>query len=181
MSMTTNKKEEEEKGGIISVEGQNNEAIYLYSILPEAFISEHGLLNVSVVGKFMDNETDKDDNLIVDSFEANPEFVHLLHELLGNLGKRSPALITQATRQQEGSWVYIIDQRVTDTSAAIAPKDIIGGFKVENRKLGEYAGNPGHVLLTKKGIFQIGLELKTELINFIKSQYTPKEEKPTSH
>jgi len=179
--MTTNKKEQEEKGGIISVEGQNNEAIYLYSILPEDFISEHGLLNVSVVGKFMDNETDKDDNLVVDSFEANPDFVYLLHELLGDLGKHSPALIAQATRQQEDSWVYIIDKRVKDTSAAIAPEDIIGGFKVENAKLGEYAGNPRHVLLTKHGIFQIGVALKAELINFIKSQYRSKEENPTSH
>jgi hypothetical protein len=180
MSIAKNKKEEEEKGGIISVEGQNDESTYLYCILPQAFISEHGLLNVAVVGKFLDTQTDKDDNLVVDSFEANPDFVHLLHQLLGDLGRQSKALIMQATRQQEDSWVYIIDQRVKDTSAAIAPEDIIGGFKVKNGKLDEYAGNPGHVLLTKEGIFQIGSELKTELIHFIKSQYTPKEQNPSA-
>lgn len=164
---------EEDKGGIISVEGKNGEETYLYSILSEHFISEHGLLNIAVVGSFLDNKTDNSGNLVVDSFQANPEFLHFLHELLGTIGRHSNALITQATQQAEGSWVYLIDQRVADMGAAIPPKDIIGGFKVEDGKLGEYAGNPSHVLLTEDGIFKLGASLKTELVNIIKSKYKP--------
>jgi hypothetical protein len=164
---------EEDKGGIINVEGKNGEETYLYSILPEDFISEHGLLNLAVVGRFLDNKTDDKGSLVVDSFQANPDFLHFLHEMLGSIGRQSNALITQASQQEEGSWVYLIDQRVADMNAAIPPKDIIGGFKVEEGKLGEYAGNPSHILLTEDGIFKLGATLKTELINIIKSKYKP--------
>ena len=164
---------EEEKGGMISVAGENNEETYLYSILPEDFISEHGLINMSVVGGFTDNKKDRDGNLVVDSFQENPEFVSLLHQFLENFGRYSEIVLSQLPHQEEGSWVYLIDQRVADLSAAIDPKDIIGGFKVEDGKLGEYAGNPTHELLTKEGIFMIGVKLKQELISFIKSKYKP--------
>ena len=171
--MSVEKNKEEEKGGIINVTDKDNEEIYLYSILPEKFISEQGLLNLAVVGRFKDNQRDEEDNLVVDSFEANPDFINLFHEFLDSMGRYSSELITQATRQAEDSWVYMIDQRVEDVNAQIAPEDIIGGFKVENGKLGEYAGNPGHILLSNKGIFKIGIQLKQELINLIMSKYKP--------
>jgi len=164
---------EEEKGGVISVAGKDNEETYLYSILPEDFISENGLMNISVVGGFTDNKKDSEGNLVVDSFQANPEFVNLLHQFLENFGRYSDVVLSQLPHKEEGSWVYLIDQRVADLSAAIEPKDIIGGFKVEDSKLGEYAGNPSHELITKEGIFMIGVKLKQELINFIKSKYKP--------
>lgn len=164
---------EEEKGGMVSVTDKDNEETYLYSILPEDFISEHGLMNMSVVGGFTDNERDKEGNLVVDSFQENPEFVNLLHQFLENFGRYSEVVLSQLPQHEEGSWVYLVDQRVADLSAAIAPKDIIGGYKVEDGKLGEYAGNPSHELLTDEGIFMIGVKLKQELINFIKSKYKP--------
>ncbi len=171
--MSVKKNKEEEQGGIINITNKDNEDIYLYSILPEKFISEQGLLNLAVVGRFKDNQRDEKGNLVVDSFEANPDFIHLFHEFLDGMGRYSSALITQATRQAEGSWVYVIDQRVEDVNAKIASEDIIGGFKVEKGKLGEYAGNPGHILLSNKGIFKIGVQLKQELINLIMSKYKP--------
>lgn len=171
--MSSVKNKEEEKGGIINVTGSNNEEMYLYSILPEDFISENGLLNIAVVGKFTDNEIDNKGNLVVDSFQANQEFVNFFHEFLSGMGRYSNTLSTQASQQEENSWVYMIDQRVKDVNAKIDAKDIIGGFKVEKGKLGEYAGNPSHILLTDEGIFQIGIELKAELINIIKSKYKP--------
>ena len=171
--MSVKKNKEEEQGGIINITDKDNKEIYLYSILPEKFISEQGLLNLAVVGRFKDNQRDEKGNLVVDSFEANPDFIHLFHEFLDGMGRYSSALITQATRQAEGSWVYVIDQRVEDVNAKIAPEDIIGGFKVEKGKLGEYAGNPGHILLSNKGIFKIGMQLKQELINLIMSKYRP--------
>jgi hypothetical protein len=164
---------EEETGGVISVEGKEGEEILLYSILSEDFISKNGLLNVAVVGRFIDNETDSEGNLVVDSFQGNPEFVHLFHEMLDSMGRHSKGLLAQMEQQAEGAWVYVIDQRVKDKKATAAPKDIIGGFKVENGTLGEYAGNPSHVLLTEEGIFQIGAELKADLINLVKSKYKP--------
>ncbi|MCK5896532.1 MAG: hypothetical protein KAG20_06985 [Cocleimonas sp.] len=171
--MSIAERTEEEKGGIISMEGKEGEEVFLYSILSEDFISKNGLLNVAVAGRFIDNETDSEGNLVVDSFQGNPEFIHLFHEMLDSIGRHSKGLLAKVGQQEEGSWVYIIDQRVKDKEATIAPKDIIGGFKVENGKLGEYAGNPSHVLLTEEGIFQVGAELKEELINLIKSKYKP--------
>ncbi len=164
---------EEAKGGMISITDKDNEEAYLYSILPEDFISEHGLMNLAVVGGFSDNKKDSEGNLVVDSFKANPEFINLLHQFLENFGRYSNIVLSQLPHQEEGSWVYLIDQRVPDLSAAIEPKDIIGGFKVEDGKLGEYAGNPSHELITNDGIFMIGARLKQELIEFIKSKYKP--------
>jgi len=164
---------EEEKGGVISVTDENNEETYLYSILPKDFINEQGLLNVAVVGVFADNETNSEDNIVVDSFQKNDEFVYLFHEFLDGFGRHSKIVLAQLPQAEEGSWVYLVDQRVKDLSAAISPQDIIGGYKVEKGKLTEYAGNPSHELLTKDGIFQIGIELKNELITFIKSKYKP--------
>lgn len=171
MSMKENK--EEEKGGIICVPGKNDEEMLLYSILPEDFISENGLLSVAVVGQFMDNKKDEKGNLVVDSFQGNPDFVHLFHEMLDSLGRYSETVLEKLPKQEEGSWVYLIDQRVQDTEGTIEPKDIIGGYKVEAGKLGEYAGNPSHVLLTEEGIFQVGAKLKSELIALIQSKYKP--------
>ena len=171
--MSVEEKKEEDKGGIICVPDKNDEEMYLYSILPEDFISENGLLSVAVVGQFMDNEKDDEGNLVVDSFQGNPDFVHLFHEMLDGLGRYSEAVLKKLPKHKEGSWVYLIDQRVQDMDGTIEPKNIIGGYKVEDGKLGEYAGNPGHVLLTEEGIFQIGAKLKSELIDLIKSKYKP--------
>lgn len=162
---------EEEKGGIISVSVKEGEEVLLYSILPEDFINENGLLNVAVVGKFLDNQKDEKGTVIVDSFDANPEFVNLLHEFLESSGRQSEVLLEKLAKQEEGSWVFMIDQRVNDINADAQPQDIIGGYKVEDGKLGEYAGNPSHVLLTEDGIFQIGIQLKADLIDFIRSKY----------
>jgi len=171
--MSSVKNKEEEKGGIINVTGSNNEEMYLYSILPEDFISENGLLSVAVVGQFMDSERDENGSLVVDSFQGNPDFVHLFHEMLDSLGRHSEALLEKLPEHDEGSWVYLIDQRVKDKGAKTDPKNIIGGYKVEDGKLGEYAGNPNHVLLTEEGIFQIGAKLKSDLIDLIMSKYKP--------
>jgi hypothetical protein len=173
MSVDENKgkAEEEEKGGIISVSVKEDEELLLYSILPEDFINENGLLSVAVVGKFLDNQVDDKGTVVVDSFDANPDFVNLLHEFLESSGRQSAFLLEQLPTQEEGSWVFIVDQRVKDINAEASPKDIIGGYKVENGKLGEYAGNPSHVLFSEDGIFQIGVQLKQDLIDFIRSKY----------
>jgi len=171
--MSTKEKKEEAEGGIISIPDKKGNEMYLYSILPEDFISENGLLDIAVVGKFTDNRRNKEGNLVVDSFQGNPEFVYFFHEMLDGLGRYSETVLEKLPQHEEGSWVYLIDQRVKNTDAAIDPKDIIGGYKVEDGKLGEYAGNPKHVLLTEEGIFQIGVKLKSELINLIKSKYKP--------
>jgi hypothetical protein len=171
--MSIDKSVKEEKGGVISITGKDNEEMYLYSILPEAIIKEKGLLNVAVVGQFSDTKKDKKDNIVVDAFQANPDFVNFFHEFLANVARYSKPLLAQLPQQKEGSWLYLIDQRVKDVNAAIEPKDIIGGFMVEKGKLGEYAGNPSHELLTEDGIFHIGVELKNELINLIQSKYQP--------
>ncbi|MEE9328282.1 MAG: hypothetical protein V3U71_13435 [Cocleimonas sp.] len=167
---------EEEKGGIISVSVKEDEELLLYSILPEDFINENGLLSVAVAGKFLDNQVDDKGTIVVDSFEANPDFVNLLHEFLESSGRQSEILIDKLTKQDEGSWVFMIDQRVKDVSAEAQPKDVIGGYKIEDGKLGEYAGNPSHVLLTEDGIFQIGVQLKSDLIDFIRSKYEQSKE-----
>ena len=39
---------EEEKGGLISVNDKDGKEIYLYSILPQDFIAENGLLDIAV-------------------------------------------------------------------------------------------------------------------------------------
>ncbi len=169
--MNIEEKNEDEQGGIVNITNSNGEEMYLYSILSKDFINENGLLNVAVVGKFTDTEIHKDGSLVVDSFQANPDFVYFFHEFLDSFGRNSSSLSAKATQQEEGSWVYLIDQRVKDINATAAPEDIIGGFKVEQGKLGEYAGNPSHVLLTKAGIFQLEQGLKAELISTIKAQY----------
>ncbi|MCK5725332.1 MAG: hypothetical protein KAH22_00750 [Thiotrichaceae bacterium] len=163
----------EDEGGLVCVPNKNGEEIYLYSLLPKDFINENGLLDVAVVGRFLDNKRDNQGSLVVDSFQGNPEFVHLFHQMLDGLGRHSEAVLKKLPEHEEGTWVYFIDQRVNDVDGDVEPKDIIGGYKVEDGKLGEYAGNPSHVLLTEEGIFQIGVKLKSELIELIKSKYKP--------
>jgi hypothetical protein len=168
-----NKEIKEEQGGIVCIPDKNGGELYLYSILPEEFLIENGLLDVAVVGRFLDNQKDSNGNLVVDSFQGNPGFIYLLHEMLDSQGRYSETVLKKLPQHKEGEWVYLIDQRVKDKGVKTEPKDIIGGYKVENGKLGEYAGNPEHVLLTEAGIFQIGAKLKSELIELIKSKYMP--------
>jgi len=179
--MTTDEKIEEETGGVISISGQNDDEIYLYSILPKNFISEHGLLDIAVVGQIAENKKNAENNLVVDSFQPNPDFVYMLHEFLDKFGRNAQFLLKQLPKQAEGTWLYLVDQRVDDTNASISPEDIVGGYMIKDGQLGEYAGNPSHELLTKKGIFQLGVELKSELINYIKFNYDQKQNDRQKH
>lgn len=157
-------------GGIVNVAGKNNNDIYYYSILPVDFIIKNGLVNEAIVGQFLENPTNMNNESKVDSFRQNPKFVTLMQTLVGNLASQSPSLIKEAKQQKEG-WVYIIDKRIGNVNGKVLPQDIIGGFKVEEGKPLQYSSNPNHVLLTEKGVFKLEPELEQALISLVRSKY----------
>jgi hypothetical protein len=68
----------EEEGGIVCIPDKDGEELYLYSILPEEFLSENGLLDVAVVGRNMSTTVEL--KTLSDLLNSLPDF--LQHKII---------------------------------------------------------------------------------------------------
>ncbi|RZI42684.1 hypothetical protein EGT07_11850 [Herbaspirillum sp. HC18] len=131
--------------------GENRERHY-FSILPPDQTFKHGLIPQAIVGECTEKPVEGE---AVDrsKFVANTVFKDFLHKVIESCADH-PEIVSEAMRIGRGM-VTVIDRRVPDLNAAIAPEDIIGGFTVENGRITGYSRNPHHVLLNQFGFLKL--------------------------
>lgn len=135
---------------------------YYFSVLPPEQIFRHGLVPEAIVGEATEKPLE---GIPVEKskFFANTVFKDFLHRVIESCADH-PEVIAEANRVGRGM-VTVIDRRVPDLNAAIAPEDILGGFIVENGQVTGYSRNPNHVLLNQFGFFKLEPIIQGKLNN----------------
>lgn len=124
-----------------------------------------GLSPIAICGSFQDETMDPE------KFLVNKEFVQFMHNIIGNKGSELLSLKEAAQKQRNG-YLYIIDLRTPGGVMGNVPtEDIIGAFKVEDKKLvtNSYWRNESHKIYTKNGLVKLPPELFLLVVNEIKA------------
>ena len=148
---------------VYAIEQDGAEVHYL-SPLPNDYVFEHGLSPQSIMGQFLDGV----ETLTPDNFASSPVFNDFLHGVIAKHGPQCPGILAEAQCTGDGT-VAVIDLRVPDLNAAIAPEDIVGVFSVADGVLGEYHACQKHQVLNQFGIMQLPDWLHEKLVNDLKS------------
>ena len=133
--------------------GGEKKSKYYLSLLPADLTFKHGLIPEAIVGELKDKPLEGAPVFDRTKFVANSVFKDFLHAVIASCAENS-MVVAEAQRIGRGI-VTVIDRRVPDLNAAIAPEDIFGGFIVENGIVTEYSRNPNHVLFNQFGFFKL--------------------------
>ena len=128
--------------------------IRMVAVLPPETAVERGLPSPAVVGTVAHDATE----ITVDTFTPNPEFATFLGFVVAKHG-------AAACRTSDG-WVFMLDLRAGPDDDEIATEDILGAFRVEGGRVVEvsFRGNPGHQILTSRGLSQLDAWLEEKLV-----------------
>lgn len=99
-------------------------------------------------------------------FHENPQFVELMHKVIGQVGENDPEMRATAAAQRTG-WLYVIDLRTPDGPQGHVPlKDIVGAFEIKDGEFvrGSYQRFKEHRLLTDDGPFLLPPRLQDAVI-----------------
>ena len=131
------------------------------SLLPHEEVFRKALPSQAIVGILPANATD----LNPVQFKPNREFIDFLHHVIVKYAPTIPDFQAEAKRQVDG-WVYIIDGRVDNPEGNVGREDILGGFQVQSGEVipASYLANPDHLLVSKRGLFQIEPLLEEKLL-----------------
>ena len=143
---------------------QDDAEVHYLSPLPNDFGFEHGLSPQAIIGQFLDGV----DRLSPDDFARNSAFIDFLHGVIAKHGPQCPDILAEAQRTRDGT-VAVIDLRVPDLNAAIAPEDIVGLFAVADGVLGEYHACPKYRVFNHFGIMQLPEWLHDKLVAELKA------------
>ena len=122
-----------------------------------AFTSNpEGAFKKGIPGEAIIGELDSSLSVTPEKFRRNSIFKNVLHQVIADIIPELPDAQEEARRQHEGS-LLVIDARVADPQGAVAPEDILGGFRVENGLIvkGSYQMNDSHIFITDKGLFRL--------------------------
>jgi len=126
-----------------------SEEVRVLSIIPPDHVARlRGLPPEGIAGVLVGPEVSRD------GFQANRQFIDLMHLVIGAAGPDAPELRAAAQRQGHG-WVYVIDLRTPEGPQGQVPtRDIIGGFEVQFGELvvGSYWQNESHEVFTEDGL-----------------------------
>ena len=138
--------------------------MYYLTFLDPEMVRIHGLPPQAIIGAFS-QPVAKDQTLPVDSFVRNRVFVEFMHAIIARNAPLISGFMAEAIQIGTG-YVYVIDQRTTNPKGPVPPEDIIGVFEVKEGQLvqGSYKANPNHVLLSGSGVFRLGPDLESCLI-----------------
>ena len=140
---------------------------YFFSVLPPEIIWQRGLVGEAIVGECTENPNEGE-SIDPTKFVANSVFKDFLHQVIAGCSNL-PAIAGEANRIGRGL-VTVIDKRVPNVNAAIAPADILGGFVVEGGKVTDYIRNPNHVLLNDYGFFSLEPPIEAALLKAIEEK-----------
>jgi hypothetical protein len=140
----------------------NNKQQQIVSLLAPEEINNRGLPSPSILGTLSEPNS-QDINL--DNFVSNPNFIDFLHEIIAKFAPDSPSLNAEAKRQKNG-WIYIIDARHKKQEESVLPEDIIGAFEVNEGeiKTESYQRNNNHLIFSQNGFFKLEPRLEKYLI-----------------
>jgi hypothetical protein len=101
---------------------------------------------------------------VAPSFDPNPAFVQLLHQVIADHIAASPGIRREGKRQGDG-YVYLLDGRTPQPDGQVPPEDIIGAVAVHGGSVvpGSYQHNPNHRLLTADGWFVLPPDIEIAL------------------
>lgn len=131
----------------------------MLSLLPRDVVFEHGLPSRAIIGVF----TGEQNQLDLEHFEENPEFLEVLHAVVARFGPHSRDLKRAARSQRTGS-VFMIDQRTPTPGGDVPPEDLIGAWSVDAGRLGEYMPNPRYRAFGVNGSLRLPPDLERHLI-----------------
>lgn len=131
--------------------------------------------NKGIPGEAIIGELDSSLSVTPEHFRRNSVFKSVLHQVIADVTPELPDAQEEARRQQEGS-LLIIDARVADPNGAVAPEDILGGFRVENGLIvkGSYQMNDNHLFVTDKGLFRLQPAIHDALLQRLETYPTRK-------
>ena len=135
---------------------------FFLSLMPVAAAFKRGLIPQAIVGE-LKQRPEEGQPITPDIFVANTVFKDFLHSIVATFSSE-PGIVSEAKRIGKGI-VAIIDKRVPDPNAAIAPPDILGVFTVENGEVTSYVRNPKHVLLNQHGFSKLEPHMRAKLMN----------------
>lgn len=125
-------------------------AVRVISLLAPEVVGAGGLPRRAIAGTLSGNSSD------LSAFKPNPEFVALVHEVVHDYTPQDPAAQEEARRMGSG-WLYIVDQRRSQSGSYTAPKDIVGYFWVEEGRIQQasYTPHQGYVVFTEHGLIRL--------------------------
>lgn len=129
----------------------DGETKFYHSFVGKDLILKHGLKGSVISGKF----EKPDDGGSYDNFIANSQFKKTVFHFVHTIMRQDPNLIKAAENQIEG-YVYVIDKRVADPNGRVELFDILGSFKVENKRLGTFEGNANYQIKSVNGFINFG-------------------------
>jgi hypothetical protein len=125
---------------------------------------QKGLIGESIIGMFPANKLEPP-VISQESFTRNGVFVEIMHAVIKCEVPKLSEYKTYAAHIANGP-CYVIDGRAVKNST-IQPEDIFGAFEVINKQIiaDTYEPNPTHLLLSRRGFFQLEEGLHAVLIN----------------
>ena len=135
--------------------------VRMIAVLPPETAVERGLPSPAVVGTVAHDAAE----ITIDTFTPNPEFATFLGFVVAKHGAADPSLVRQAAAEGDG-WVYMLDLRAGPDDGEIADEDSLGAFRAEGGHVvpGSFRGNPGHQILTARGLPQLDAWLEEKLV-----------------
>ncbi|MFP2902973.1 hypothetical protein [Corallococcus sp. 4LFB] len=99
------------------------------------------------------------------TFEENPAFVALLHQVVRECAPTDPGAQAEAQRIGNG-WLYIVDQRRPPGEERVPPEDIIGYFAVQSGRVTAegYTPNAGYRVFSRLGLVRLPGMLQDVLV-----------------
>ncbi|NTX54290.1 hypothetical protein [Myxococcus sp. CA039A] len=120
------------------------------SLLPPEVAVVGGIPRRAIAGTLGGNPDD------LSAFTPEPDFVALIHEVVRDYTPQDSAAQEEARRMGSG-WLYIVDQRWSQSGARTAPKDIVGYFRVEEGRIQQasYTPHQGYIVFTERGLTRL--------------------------
>ena len=149
----------------VFVTNKDGKKLNLVSLLDPNLMKEKRQIPYKAVVGILDQGAEK---ITPDTFTANSNFRELLHELIAREAVNDPGLKKEAKRIKDG-YVFVIDARTPTPWGEVPPHDIIGRFRVDNKKIteGGYQPNNNHMLVSPEGLFQLHPALEEKLMEEI--------------
>jgi hypothetical protein len=140
----------------------NNKRQQVVSFLTPEEINDRGLPSASILGTLSESNSQ---NINLDNFVPNPNFIDFLHGIIAKVAPDSPSLQAEAQQQKNG-WIYIIDARCISQEKSILPEDIIGAFELQEGQIiiESYQRNDNHLIFSQNGFFKLEPRLEKHLI-----------------
>jgi hypothetical protein len=141
---------------------KNNNHHQIVSLLAPEDVDSGGLPSVSILGTLSESNSQ---DITLDNFVANPDFIDFMHNIVANFAPDSHQLTAEAQQQNHG-WIYIIDGRYDSQKEDVSPEDIIGTFEVKEGKIltESYQRNNNHLIFSQNGFFKLEATLETHLL-----------------